>query len=91
MWFFLAYFLLNHDAYYRCNAWENTSPGKPGVGVNPYGIREYNDGDDLRHLHWPSFAKVGKWMTKEFEMERQTKITLNLLVDGTLPQGPGSL
>lgn len=58
--------------------------GEKGLGINPYGIREYQYGDDVRHIHWRSFAKVGKWMIKEFELEKKPKITIHLL-SGTDP------
>ncbi len=54
--------------------------GKRGIGVNPYGVREFQYGDDIRRMHWRSFAKLGKWVTKEFEQEKKSKITLHLIV-----------
>lgn len=51
-----------------------------GIGVNPYGIREYSVGDELRHIHWPSVAKVGAWLVREYEQEKRARILLNLLV-----------
>jgi uncharacterized protein (DUF58 family) len=54
--------------------------GDRGVGVNPYGIRQHQHGDDIRHLHWPSFAKVGRWMIKEFEQEKKSQITVHLKI-----------
>ncbi len=32
-------------------------------------LRDYRDGDPLRHIHWRSWAKVGKPVVKEFEDE----------------------
>ena len=32
-------------------------------------LREYRHGDPLRHIHWRSWAKVGKPIVKEFEDE----------------------
>jgi len=32
-------------------------------------LREYRQGDPLRHIHWRSWAKVGKPIVKEFEDE----------------------
>lgn len=55
--------------------------GEKGSGINPYGIREFQYGDDMRHMHWPSFAKVGKWMLKEFEHEKKTRVTINLICE----------
>jgi uncharacterized protein (DUF58 family) len=32
-------------------------------------LREYRDGDPLRHIHWRTWAKIGKPVVKEFEDE----------------------
>src|SRR5436309_13793519 len=32
-------------------------------------LREYRSGDPYRHIHWRSWAKVGKPIVKEFEDE----------------------
>jgi uncharacterized protein (DUF58 family) len=34
-----------------------------------FALRDYRHGDPLRHIHWPSWAKTGKPMVKEFEDE----------------------
>lgn len=31
------------------------------------GLREYRPGDPLRHIHWPSWARMGKPIVKEYE------------------------
>ncbi len=33
------------------------------------GLREYRPGDPLRHVHWKSWAKIGKPIVKEFQDE----------------------
>ncbi|MFZ4506701.1 MAG: DUF58 domain-containing protein [Fimbriimonas sp.] len=38
-----------------------------GVGIEPRGIREYANGDALRHVHWRSSARAGRLLVKEFE------------------------
>lgn len=48
---------------------------REGEQFNRYGresitaarVREYITGDNLNHMHWPSIAKTGRLMTKEFE------------------------
>src|SRR5690606_34015254 len=32
-------------------------------------LREYRPGDPLRHIHWKSYAKIGKPIVKEFQDE----------------------
>ncbi len=38
-----------------------------GAGLEPRGIREYAQGDSLRHVHWRSTARRGQLLVKEFE------------------------
>lgn len=49
-----------------------------GVGVNPWGLRSYQYGDDARLIHWKSTAKRGDWMIKEFESEKKMRVILDL-------------
>jgi uncharacterized protein (DUF58 family) len=38
-----------------------------GAGLEPRGVREYQYGDALRHVHWRSSARAGQLLVKEFE------------------------
>ncbi|MBS1715970.1 MAG: DUF58 domain-containing protein [Armatimonadetes bacterium] len=38
-----------------------------GQGTDSRGVREYASGDSIRHIHWPTTAKTGRLMVKEFE------------------------
>ncbi|MFI5387711.1 MAG: DUF58 domain-containing protein [Fimbriimonadales bacterium] len=38
-----------------------------GAGLEPRGIRDYQHGDALRHVHWRSSARAGQLLVKEFE------------------------
>lgn len=38
-----------------------------GAGLEPRGIREYVEGDSIRHIHWPSSARANQLLVKEFE------------------------
>lgn len=40
-----------------------------GIGHDFLGVREYSPGDSLRHVHWPTTARTGKVMVREFEQE----------------------
>ena len=42
-----------------------------GAGIEPRGIREYQSGDSLRHVHWPSSARIGRLQVKEFQAGSQ--------------------
>lgn len=41
-------------------------------------LRDYRPGDPLRQIHWPSFAKAGKPVVKEFQDEYFTRYALVL-------------
>ncbi|MBS1721518.1 MAG: DUF58 domain-containing protein [Armatimonadetes bacterium] len=38
-----------------------------GSGIDPRGIREFGYGDEQRHIHWRSSARLGRLMVKEFD------------------------
>lgn len=42
------------------------------------GVREYAPGDPLKRIHWPSSARRGKWMVKEFDQDPQAEMWLFL-------------
>ena len=46
-------------------------------------LRDYRPGDALRHIHWPSWAKTGKPIVKEFQDEFFTRHAL--ILDTFLP------
>jgi len=39
------------------------------ITTNVSGIREYAAGDSLNRIHWPSTARTGRMMVKEFELD----------------------
>lgn len=49
------------------------------AGDEFHSLREYNVGDDLRRVHWPSTARTGQLMIREHDVPWQTRATL--LVD----------
>jgi uncharacterized protein (DUF58 family) len=48
--------------------------------VTPHasGVREYVHGDALKRIHWPSTARRGKLMVKEFEQDPQSEFWIYL-------------
>jgi len=47
-----------------------------GGGPEYLGIREYRVGDSMRHVHWPSTARHGSVMVREFEEERTRRVVI---------------
>ena len=41
-------------------------------------LRDYREGDSLRHFHWPSLAKTGKPVTRQYQEEYFTRHALIL-------------
>ncbi len=56
-----------------------------GHGPEYLGVREYRPGDSMRHVHWPSTARTGTVMVREFEEE--TTRRLAILVDTSQDAG----
>lgn len=60
----------------------HTAPRR-GTGPDYLGIREYRVGDSMRHVHWPSTARHGALMVREFEREqtRRLAVVIDALAD----------
>lgn len=48
------------------------------------GVREYIPSDPMKRIHWPSTARRGRFMVKEFEQDPQANIWLFLDADRTV-------
>jgi len=53
----------------------HTAPRR-GSGPEYLGIREYRVGDSMRHVHWPSTARHGQVMVREFEQEHTRRLAI---------------
>jgi uncharacterized protein (DUF58 family) len=62
-----------------------TSAHRRGTGQDYLGIREYRAGDSPRHVHWPSSARHGSLMVREFEQERPHRLAI--LIDTSADTG----
>lgn len=49
-----------------------------GVGEEFYALRQYEVGDDIRLVHWPSTARMDDLMIRQYEMPWQTRVTILL-------------
>lgn len=54
------------------------SMDRTGGSDDFFGTREYRQGDNLRHIHWPSTARHDRLIVKEFEVRASTEMTLIL-------------
>ncbi len=43
-----------------------------------HALREYQSGDDRRHIHWRSTAKTGTYMVRQFEQTRRSHLVVAL-------------
>ena len=55
-----------------------------------YGIRPYQYGDDLRHIHWKSTARTGRLAIKQFEQRVSTAATIILDLHRDVHRGMGA-
>ena len=46
--------------------------------IDLYELRDYMPGDDLRHVHWPSSAKTGSLLVRQYQATQHTAIHLLL-------------
>lgn len=49
---------------------------KSGGNEDFFGTREYRQGDSLKFIHWPSTARHGQLIVKEFEIRASTEVTV---------------
>jgi len=49
--------------------------------VSFHALREYQPGDDLRHVHWKSTARTGNVMVRQFEETRRSHFVIGLSTD----------
>ncbi len=60
-----------------------------GGGTDFFGIRQFQPGDPLKNVHWPSVAKSGgeKMMVREFESEQNIRVMI--MLDSSSSMGAG--
>ena len=63
-------------------------PVRSAAGLEPYGIRDYRDGEPLRSVHWPSTARRGELMVRELEEPGRDQLVVVLDGDRAGDVGP---
>jgi uncharacterized protein (DUF58 family) len=61
-----------------------------GEAVEFHGVRPYQHGDDLRHIHWKSTAHTGQLIIKQFERRSSASATIFLDLDAGAHRGHGA-
>lgn len=56
----------------------HASPNLSASDMNFHALRPYVAGDDRRHVHWKSSARVGELMVRQFEESRMSKVLVAL-------------
>jgi uncharacterized protein (DUF58 family) len=74
---------LGHDPHATTN--HPTAIGRGGEDF--YALRPYEQGDDLRRVHWPTSAKTGELMIRQDEMPWQGRATVVLDVRRSVHSG----
>jgi uncharacterized protein (DUF58 family) len=62
----------------------------PHITTNVAGVREYFPGDGFNRLHWPSIARLGRLISKEFELDPTANIWLFLDMEGSVHRNASS-
>ena len=63
------------------------TPARAGESCTFMGTREYQPGDDLRHVHWRSSARWDRVVLKEFETISSREVSIVLDLDRASVQG----
>lgn len=53
----------------------------PYITASVSGVRDYDPGDSFNRIHWPSTARTGRLISKEFELDPQADLWLFLDMD----------
>lgn len=52
--------------------------GRPGMGTEIVGVREYRPGDEARAIHWRRTASLGRLVVREHERDAHARLALAL-------------
>lgn len=69
--------------------YEDTTRGAGASGLVLHSLREYQPGDDLRHIHWLASARRGQLLTREYERSSAVRALTLLDLDARQVFGRG--
>jgi uncharacterized protein (DUF58 family) len=58
-----------------------------GASTEFLGVREYIQGEPLKHVHWPSTARLGQLISRQYEMNVAASISTLLLAEDAMLEG----
>lgn len=64
---------------------EQVVANRPGPGSEIHSFRDYVRGDSLRHIYWRKSASLGRWITKQTDLDASR--TVQVVVDPYKPRG----
>jgi len=65
------------DHHFAFKSEGDSAPGRrSGWGNDIHGFRDYVRGDSLRQVHWKKSASIGRWITKQAELEADRVIRI---------------
>ena len=64
---------------------EMHASNRPGIGTDIHSFRDYVRGDSPRHVYWKKSASLGRWITKQTELEAGRAV--HVAIDPYRPRG----
>jgi uncharacterized protein (DUF58 family) len=59
----------------------------PGESTEFMGVREYRSGEPLKRVHWPTTARLGRLISRQYEMNVSASISTLLVMEPTMLKG----
>lgn len=54
------------------------------------GVRDYVQGEQIKHIHWRTSARLGKLISRQYEMNVAASVSVLMLVDDNMRAGSGA-
>jgi uncharacterized protein (DUF58 family) len=62
----------------------------PGDSTEFFGVREYIEGESLRRVHWRTSARLGKLISRQYELNVASSISALVVADEYMNRGHGA-